>query len=81
MGEKDWFKLLLIVMIFVVMATCVYLYIFLKSNAKSCMEDPIGWAENQKDASCYCYSKSGEIIDEKMENGEGNYTIPPKKTS
>jgi len=59
MDKKKLFTILYVVLIFVVIATCVGLYIWLTTESAACLKDPIQFFSEQTNQICYCNSGNG----------------------
>lgn len=54
MNKQHFFTLLYIILILVVIATCIFMMIWLKSESTSCLVDPIKYYANKTGQFCYC---------------------------
>ena len=68
MEKKTIYNLIILIVILINLGTCIYIYTFLKSNAKDCMTNPliyganlIGDKENSVECSCFEDTKYGLV--------------------
>lgn len=68
MEKKTIYSIIFLIVILVNLGTCIYLYTYLKSNAKDCIANPliyganlIGDKENKVDCTCYESTQYGMI--------------------
>jgi hypothetical protein len=46
------------IMILFVIATCIFIYFYLTSNANQCLADPLNYYSEKMDIECYCMNKN-----------------------
>jgi len=63
MNRRKILTILYVVLIFVVIASCIYLMIWINSESAMCMADPINYYINKtgEDITCNCF-KSGQLF-------------------
>ena len=54
MDKKKLFTWLYVIMILVVIATCVFLVVWIKGESVSCLADPIQYYANKTNQLCFC---------------------------
>lgn len=54
MINKKLANLLYYAMIIIVILTCIYIYIYLSGNSRSCVADPIVYYEAKTQSKCFC---------------------------
>ncbi len=59
MDKKKFYTTLYVIMILVVIATCIFLVIWLKSASATCMADPLQYYMNKTGQLCYCNNGLG----------------------
>lgn len=57
--KQKLFTILYVVLIIVVIATCIFLAVYLSGNSASCLKDPIQYYSERAGEMCYCNSGMG----------------------
>lgn len=69
--NKKFFDFLYIILIISLIAFLIYLVIWLKAEAKSCVANPVKYFEDKNpDASCTCFNSEGKtyVFDNTQQN-------------
>lgn len=56
--DKKLMTLAYWIMILFVIATCIFIYFYLTSNANQCLADPLNYYSEKMDIECYCMNKN-----------------------
>jgi len=59
MNKQQAMALAYWVMIIAVILTCVFVVLYLQTNATSCLNDPIAFYQNKMSEQCYCMANMG----------------------
>lgn len=57
MNKKLWFNVAYFGMIIVVILTCIFLVIYLRSSGKECVADPLQFYIKKVGVDCFCLDK------------------------
>ena len=67
MDKQTLFTLLYITLIIVVIATCIFVMVYLKSSGTECLIDPIQYYEGKTNKMCYCNNGWGNIVNDDVD--------------
>ncbi len=59
MDKSKFFSILYVVLILVVIATCIFIVVWIKSESAMCLADPIEFFANKTNQICYCNNGLG----------------------